>query len=193
VFQICWQTVNLCNRGVLLSRESHHDTLLKVQRTLAAWVDAVAQPADETRLLQQVCDPIVGYGLSRMAWFGYARDSARRIGEPVALVGDDDGFLDEFKLATSHDDYEDPAYISGRMDSKNIAELKSRLGAKPRAKPSCKSVVLELKNITLAGRDGIDFLARCEAADIKLSNWPPSIREWITRQRKKEGDHFDEP
>jgi hypothetical protein len=46
-----------------------------------------------------------------MAWFGYASGSARRIGEPVAFTGDDDGFLDELKLAISHDDYEDPACI----------------------------------------------------------------------------------
>jgi hypothetical protein len=53
-----------------------------------------------------------------------------------------------------------------------------------------KSIVLDLKDIALAGQDGIDFLAQFEAADIKLSNCPPHIREWITRQRrgKKEGE-----
>jgi hypothetical protein len=74
--------------------------------------------------------------------------------------------------------------LSGRMDRESIAELESLLGAEPGG----KSIVLDLKDITLAGQHGIDFLARCEAADIKLSNCPPYIREWITRQRKKEGE-----
>jgi hypothetical protein len=74
--------------------------------------------------------------------------------------------------------------LSGRMGSENIAELESLLGAEPGG----KSVVLDLKDITLAGQDGINFLARCEAARIKLSNCPPYIREWVTRQRKKEGE-----
>ena len=74
--------------------------------------------------------------------------------------------------------------LSGRMGSENIAELESLVAAEP----DCKSVVLDLKDITLAGQDGINFLARCEAADIQLSNCPAYIREWITRQRKKEGE-----
>jgi formate hydrogenlyase transcriptional activator len=97
-----------------LSRESHLDTLLKVQRTLTAWVDAVAQPADETRLFQQACDLLVGSGFSRMAWFGYVSDSAPRVLEPVAASGDDDGFLEDLKLALHREHFEDPACISIR-------------------------------------------------------------------------------
>ena len=76
--------------------------------------------------------------------------------------------------------------LSGRMDSENIAELESLIVAKPGG----NSIVPDLKGTTLAGQDGIDFLARCEAADIRLSNRPPSTREWITRRRrgKKEGE-----
>jgi hypothetical protein len=74
--------------------------------------------------------------------------------------------------------------LSGRMDRENIAELETLLGSEP----SGKSIVLDLKNITLSGQDGIDFLARCEAADIKLSNCPLYIRDWIRRQPKKEGE-----
>jgi hypothetical protein len=74
--------------------------------------------------------------------------------------------------------------LSGRMDRENIAELESLLASEP----SGKSVVLDLKDITLSGQDGIDFLARCEAPDIKLSNCPLYIRDWIRRQLKKEGE-----
>jgi hypothetical protein len=74
--------------------------------------------------------------------------------------------------------------LSGRMDRENIAELETLLESEPRG----KSIVLDLKNITLSGQDGVDFLARCEAADIKLSNCPLYIRNWIRRQLKQEGE-----
>lgn len=74
--------------------------------------------------------------------------------------------------------------LSGRMDNENIAELESLIGAEPGG----KSIILDLKNITLAGQECVDFFARCEAADIKLANCPPYVRVWIARQRcgKKE-------
>ena len=72
--------------------------------------------------------------------------------------------------------------LSGRMDHENIAELESLIGAEDGG----KSILLDLKDITLAGQDGIDFLTRCEAADIQLANCPPYVREWITRQRRRE-------
>lgn len=59
------------------------------------------------------------------------------------------------------------------MDRENRAELESLLGAGPGG----KSVVLDLKDITLACRDGVDFLARCETADLKLANCTPYFRE----------------
>lgn len=157
-----------------MSRESHHDAFLKVQRTLTAWLEAVAQPADET----------------------YGSDSARRIGEPVAISGDGDGFLEDLKFAlhpgrlpgeikcrefAGRVNGEVVYRLRGRMDRENIAESESLI----MAEGGGKSIVLDLKDITLAGRDNIDYLARCEAADIKLSNCPPHIREWITRQVKK--------
>jgi hypothetical protein len=72
------------------------------------------------------------------------------------------------------------------MDNENIAELQSLIGAEAGG----KRIVLDLKDITLAGQDGIDFLARCEAADMQLTNCPPYVREWITRQRsgKEKGE-----
>jgi hypothetical protein len=74
--------------------------------------------------------------------------------------------------------------LSGRMDSENIARSEILVVAEADG----KSIVLDLKEITLSDRDDIAYLARCEAADIKLSNCPPHISEWITRQRKKEGE-----
>jgi hypothetical protein len=44
-------------------------------------------------------------------------------------------------------------------------------------------MVLDLKNITLVGQEGITFLAECEGAGIILADCPPDIRQWITTQR----------
>jgi hypothetical protein len=69
--------------------------------------------------------------------------------------------------------------LSGRMDKEGIAELETLI----RAEASGRHIVLDLKDMTLTGQDGIDFLAQCEAADIALVNCAPYVRDWITRQR----------
>ncbi len=68
--------------------------------------------------------------------------------------------------------------LSGRIDTENLAELESLIRAEERGRP----IVIDLKDVTLAGEDGVSFLARCEAENITLVNCPPYIREWITRQ-----------
>jgi anti-anti-sigma regulatory factor len=68
--------------------------------------------------------------------------------------------------------------LSGRIDSQNVKEL----GLLVRAEATGRRIVIDLKDVTLAGEDGIKFLARCEAGNITLVNCPPYIREWITRQ-----------
>ena len=64
--------------------------------------------------------------------------------------------------------------ISGRLDAEHIAELETLIVAET------KGIFLDLKDMTLTGQDGIDFLTRCEAAGIKLVNCDPYVREWIT-------------
>lgn len=68
--------------------------------------------------------------------------------------------------------------LSGRIGSENVAELESLI----RAEANGRGIVIDLKDVTLAGEDGIIFLARCEAENITLVNCLPYIREWITRQ-----------
>ncbi len=72
--------------------------------------------------------------------------------------------------------------LSGRIDRENVAELESLI----RAEEKGRRIVIDLKDVTLAGEDGIIFLARCEAGNITLVNCLPYIREWITRQNKGE-------
>jgi anti-anti-sigma regulatory factor len=71
--------------------------------------------------------------------------------------------------------------LSGRIDKENVIELEALLAAERKD----RRVVLDLKDMTLTGQDGIDFLAQCEAAGVGLVNCDPYVREWITRQRNE--------
>jgi anti-anti-sigma regulatory factor len=69
--------------------------------------------------------------------------------------------------------------LSGRMDVELIVELKTLLALESNG----RHIVLDLKDLTLAGQEVVSFLERCEKDGITLLNCPPYIREWITRQR----------
>lgn len=68
--------------------------------------------------------------------------------------------------------------LSGRIDSERVTELESLI----RVEGSDRPIVIDLKDVTLAGEDGIVFLAHCEAGNITLVNCPLYIRKWITKQ-----------
>ena len=68
--------------------------------------------------------------------------------------------------------------LSGRIDGEHVPELEA-LSA---AEGTDRRIVLDLKDMTLTGQDGIAFLAQCEAAGIALVNCDPYVREWISRQ-----------
>jgi anti-anti-sigma regulatory factor len=68
--------------------------------------------------------------------------------------------------------------LSGRIDNEHIAELEALIGVEGKH----RRIVLDLKDMTLTGQDGINFLAQCEAADMTLVNCDPYVREWINRQ-----------
>ena len=69
--------------------------------------------------------------------------------------------------------------VSGRIDKENVAELEALVGAEGKD----RRIVLDLKDMTLTGQDGIVFLTRCEAVGIALVNCDPYVQEWIQRQR----------
>ena len=69
--------------------------------------------------------------------------------------------------------------ISGRIDAEHIAELETLIDAEGKG----RRIILDLKDVTLTGQDGIDFLIRCEASDIALVNCDSYVREWIARQQ----------
>ena len=69
--------------------------------------------------------------------------------------------------------------LSGRMDEEDISELDRLIRSEANGRP----IVLDLRNLTLVGRDAITFLERCEADRIILKNCAGYVREWITRSR----------
>jgi len=71
--------------------------------------------------------------------------------------------------------------LIGRIDREHTAELEALLGAEGKD----RRIILDLKDMTLTGQDGINFLAQSEAAGIELVNCDPYVREWITRQETK--------
>ncbi|RZU35191.1 hypothetical protein BDD14_5950 [Edaphobacter modestus] len=71
--------------------------------------------------------------------------------------------------------------LSGRIDEEHTAELDQLI----RSEPNGRSIVLDLRDLTLVGQDAIAFLERCESDGVTLMNCPGYIREWITRQRSE--------
>ena len=71
--------------------------------------------------------------------------------------------------------------LSGRMDEEHIAELETLIKSERKG----SRIVLDLKDLTLAGQEAISFLERCEADGITLMNCAAYVREWITRERQR--------
>ena len=70
--------------------------------------------------------------------------------------------------------------LSGQLRKDHIAELEALIAAEVKD----RRIILDLKDMTLTGQDGIAFLARCEAAGIALANCDPYVREWIRIQNE---------
>jgi len=71
--------------------------------------------------------------------------------------------------------------LSGRIDTEDVAELETVISAEEKG----RQIILDLKDMTLTGQEGIAFLARCERAGIALVNCDPYVREWITLIKKQ--------
>ncbi len=72
--------------------------------------------------------------------------------------------------------------ISGRIEAEDVEELSRLFGLES----SDHCLALDLRDVTLVDRDGVAFLARCEADGIKLENCPAYVREWL---KQKKGRH----
>lgn len=67
--------------------------------------------------------------------------------------------------------------LSGRIEEQNLGQLELLVKAEP------ESITVDLKEVDLAGRDAVAFLARCEASGATLKNCPAYIVDWIARER----------
>jgi hypothetical protein len=70
--------------------------------------------------------------------------------------------------------------VSGQMDAENLAELETLMNSEA----NDRRIVLDLRDLTLVDQDAVRFLGRCEAKNVKLTNVPAYILEWMTRARK---------
>lgn len=73
--------------------------------------------------------------------------------------------------------------LSGRIQEQHIAELTELVTGEKQA----SRIVLDLEEVRLVHRDGVRFLAACEARGITLQNCPAFVREWI--QTGRHGGH----
>lgn len=68
--------------------------------------------------------------------------------------------------------------LSGRIEDGGLAQLKTLIPAEQRR------ITLDLKEVTLVGREAVRFLAQCEEAGAAIQNCPAYIREWISQERR---------
>ena len=69
--------------------------------------------------------------------------------------------------------------LIGRLEAQHIEELEDLLDLHKEA----RSVVLDLREVRLADREAVKFLARCEAGGVQLENCPAYIREWVKKEK----------
>ena len=67
--------------------------------------------------------------------------------------------------------------LSGRIQSDQIASIRSEIGADSTSK------ILDLSDVTLVDLEAVRFLISCENAGVKLIECPVYVREWMTRER----------
>jgi ABC-type transporter Mla MlaB component len=69
--------------------------------------------------------------------------------------------------------------LSGSLERQHIAELQRLIDEDV----PHNVVALDLEEIRLVDREAVGFLARCEAAGIRLENCAEYVREWVDREK----------
>jgi anti-anti-sigma regulatory factor len=69
--------------------------------------------------------------------------------------------------------------LSGRIDAEGLSELRRVFASEG----SAENLVLDLREVDIAGQEAVVFLAGCESSGARLRNCPDYIREWIRRER----------
>jgi len=68
--------------------------------------------------------------------------------------------------------------LSGRIQAEGLLELKKHLES------VTERIVIDMKEVTLVDREGVQFLGLCESEGMELRNCSSYIREWILRERR---------
>jgi len=71
--------------------------------------------------------------------------------------------------------------LIGHVQGEHLAEVKAQMqGSGP-------GLVLDLEDVTLVDVEVVRFLGACEAAGSTVLHCAPYIREWMQRERDREG------
>ena len=76
--------------------------------------------------------------------------------------------------------------VSGQIHGEHVDTLRE-LVERERGR-----VTIDLTEVILANREAVRLLAMSEANGVELRNCPPYIREWITREKRRGGEHDGE-
>jgi anti-anti-sigma regulatory factor len=71
--------------------------------------------------------------------------------------------------------------VSGRLQSTHLDELKTQLES------AQSRIVLDLNGVTLVDVETVRFLNACEQEGVEFLHCWPYIREWMVREKGKEG------
>jgi anti-anti-sigma regulatory factor len=69
--------------------------------------------------------------------------------------------------------------LSGRIETQAIGELRRLF----ECQTDYRDIVLDLKDVSVIGRDVMRFFVRCETDGVKLENCASYIREWMEREK----------
>src|SRR5271165_5667497 len=68
-------------------------------------------------------------------------------------------------------------FVSGCVTGEHVDTLRGVLGQES------GGIAIDLRNVLLVDREAVKLLALSEAHGTELTNCPPYIREWVTRER----------
>jgi hypothetical protein len=68
--------------------------------------------------------------------------------------------------------------LSGRFEAEHIEELEGLF----ELQRETQAIVVDLREVRLADRGAVKFLARCESGGVRLENCPTYIREWMGKE-----------
>ncbi|MBK8996405.1 MAG: GAF domain-containing protein [Myxococcales bacterium] len=83
--------------------ESELERLTRAYQALCACQSQIVRAASEQEMLDSVCRTLVDVGRYRMAWVGYAEHDAPRTVRPVAVAGEEAGYLSSIRVSWADD------------------------------------------------------------------------------------------